>query len=129
MSETNKTIKFTLSKIEVEKLDEAIAAGYGLSRPDLCRQAVKRYLMMIDPPLDTDFSAAAIHNENKNAKSYHIYMDGGIQRCEITDAACDCMVSTKDCRSCVVPIEHQQTIMRERRTQRNTSRSNRTKTL
>lgn len=106
VSSTGVMIKFKISKKEAEKLDDAISDGYGLSRPDLCRQAVKRYLLMLTPPYDTDFETAVINIDSKNAKSYHIYMQDGVYRCNITDAICDCIISEKDCRSCVVPIEH-----------------------
>lgn len=106
VSSTGVVIKFKISKKEAEKLDDAISDGYGLSRPDLCRQAVKRYLLMLTPPYDTDFETAVINIDSKNAKSYHAYAENGCYKCDITHAICDCITSTKDCRSCVVPIEH-----------------------
>lgn len=105
VSKSNVAIKFKMSKLEIEKMDAAIFAGYGLSRPDLCRQATKRYLLMIDPHFDTDIPYT-LDDDTKNAKSYHIYMKDGVYRCDITNAICDCIISEKDCRSCVVPIEH-----------------------
>ena len=106
-SESNVYIKFIASKVEIDQMDEAVASGYGLSRADLCRQAIKRYLMMLDPKFDTDLGSALITG-SKVAKSYHICMEGGLYRCDITHAICDCLTSDKDCRSCVVPIEHNQ---------------------
>lgn len=108
VSDTNTLVKFKITKKEAEKLDEAIADGYGLSRPDLCRQAVKRYLLMLTPPYDTDFKTVVVENDSKTAKSYHIYIESGCYKCDITHAICDSVTSTKDCRSCVVPIEHHQ---------------------
>ena len=104
MSKNNVEIKFKVTKKESEKMTEAISAGYGLSRPDLCRQAIKRFLLMIDPRFDTDIPR--YNFDDKNAKSYHIYMHDGVYRCEITHAICDCMTSAVDCRYCVVPIEY-----------------------
>lgn len=106
VSETNIEMKLKISKIESEQLDKAIAVGHGLSRPDLCRQALKQYLLYLDLPGDND---PTIIKGDKTAKLYHIHPDNrGKYRCDITHAICDCIVTSKDCRTCVVPLEHQQ---------------------
>jgi hypothetical protein len=98
-------VKISLSPKEIEKIDSTIDAGYALSRSDICRQALHRYLSTIDR-LQSSRDIDVDNPRYVKADSFHAYADhrDGCYRCDITNAICERIGTAGDCRMCIVPF-------------------------
>lgn len=101
---TSTVVKVSLSPKEIEKIDLTISAGYALSRSDICRQALHRFLINIDRLQNRELEAD--NPRYVKADSFHAYADhrDGCYRCDITNAICERNGNAGDCRTCIVPF-------------------------